>query len=213
MVSPTKNPPAIGASAASYSAVPRDGMPSPDLNPPSPNPDPYSSLSGQNLPGSQYLSPEQAETSRLFGNRDSTHIAPSILSRDSTRESILPPGTPEEAGSRASWSSGAELAGAAGGMAGSDFAAGRRPNAARGQSNLAHSTVGWNNTSTDRLSTSDEDDGQGHIAPAGAAGMSEKPAWASDGGYQPKRSRKWLWAGVALGALLIVGLGVGLGVG
>jgi hypothetical protein len=83
--------------------------------------------------------------------------------------------------------------------------------------------VGWNNTSNDRLSVSDEDDGQGHIAPAAAAGvrgaaggaatMSEKPAWAREGGRAPKRSRKWLWIGLAILALLVVGLAVGLGVG
>jgi hypothetical protein len=93
-----------------------------------------------------------------------------------------------------------------------------RPVNPRGQSNLAHSSVGWNNTDNDRLSA-DEDEEQGHIAPAsaaagaGAATMSEKPAWAQEGGYASKKSRKGLWIAAGLGALVIIGLAVGLGVG
>lgn len=76
------------------------------------------------------------------------------------------------------------------------------------------------NVSDDRLSTSEEDDGQGHIAPAGAlggaaglgaAGLSEKPAWAPS--PYKKKSRTWLWVGLGVAALIVVGLGVGLGVG
>lgn len=62
----------------------------------------------------------------------------------------------------------------------------------------------------------------GHIAPAGAAAaggaaaatMSEKPAWAREGGYAPKKSRKvFIWIGAGIAALVVVGLAVGLGVG
>ena len=85
---------------------------------------------------------------------------------------------------------------------------------------MHHSTVGWNNASNDRLSVSDEDDGVGHIAPAAAAGagvgaatLSEKPAWAHETGAPRKKSRLCLWIGLGVGALIVIGLAVGLGVG
>ena len=221
MVSPSK-PSAVNTSDASYSAVPNPDVASPDLNNLTASPDPN--------PRDSYLSPEGTNTPIL--GRDSMYMpAPSLMSRDSTHESLLRASSPGT--NRNSWSSGAGLAAGASGLAGdvSTFPAAsetqpdmqRRPNTQRGQSNLQHSSVGWNNTSNDRLSVSDEDDGQGHIAPAaagaglgagaGAAALSEKPAWAREGGRAPKRSRKWLWIGLAVLALLVVGLAVGLGVG
>ena len=88
-------------------------------------------------------------------------------------------------------------------------------NRGRGQSNLAHSTLGWNNTSDDRMSY-DDDDGQGHVTPAaagaGLAGFPEKSHW--DAGHGAKKSRKWLWLGLGVGALVILaGAGIGLGIG
>jgi len=200
MVSPTK-PPGVNTSNATYSSVPNPDVASPDLNEMSPS------------NRDSYLSPEGVNTPIL--GRDSMFMpAPSMISRDSTYDSLLTPGTP---GLRSSWGSNAALGG---GMIGADDS--RRPSVARGQSNLQHSTVGWNN-SDERM---DEDDGQGHIAPSTAAAisarsnlrtdpatMSEKPAWARDGGNGPRKSRKWLWIGLGVLALLAVGLGVGLGIG
>lgn len=88
-----------------------------------------------------------------------------------------------------------------------------------GRSGLAHSAVPY--ASGERLSTSDEDDEQGHITPAVAAigtgaaarGTSEKPKWAE---YEPskgKKNRRWLWAALAALLIIAIGLGVGLGVG
>jgi len=92
----------------------------------------------------------------------------------------------------------------------------RRANAGRGQSNLAHSTLGWNNSTNDRLSTSDDDE-QGHPTPAAAGAaagaLNEKSPRLASSGYQSKKSRKWLWLGIAAGALLAIALAVGLGVG
>jgi glucan 1,3-beta-glucosidase len=82
----------------------------------------------------------------------------------------------------------------------------------RGQSNLAHSSVGWNNTSDDRISTSDEDEEQGHVAPAAA--LSEKDQYPAGYPYPAKKSRKGLWIGLGVAALIVAaGLGIGLGVG
>ncbi len=149
--------------------------------------------------------------------------APSIISRDSTHASL--PGTPSLYDKRQSWSSGTALAAAAGGIAGAEG----RPKAGRGQSGLAHSTTpyGGSNGSADRLSTSDEEEAQGHIAPgavaAGAvrsptAGLNEKyPRWSEqplDEKNGRRKSRKGLWICLGAGALLLlIGLGVGLGVG
>lgn len=88
-----------------------------------------------------------------------------------------------------------------------------------GRSGLAHSTVAYE--SGDRLSTSEEDDEQGHITPAVAAigagtaarGFSEKPRWADHESGQGKKNRKWLWAALAALLIVAIGLGVGLGVG
>ena len=83
--------------------------------------------------------------------------------------------------------------------------------------------MGWNNTSNDRLSVSDEDDGVGHVAPAGgvgagagaaAGGLGEKSSWSNDGLYtSKKKSRKAWWIAGGVGLLLVIGLAVGLGVG
>jgi hypothetical protein len=76
--------------------------------------------------------------------------------------------------------------------------------APRGQSNLAHSSLGWNNTDNERPSVD---------AAAPLPAISEKtPRWASNG--EEKKSRKKLWIGLGVLALLLAaGLGVGLGVG
>ena len=84
----------------------------------------------------------------------------------------------------------------------------RRPTAARGQSNLAHSTLGWNRTD-DRSST--DDNLPGHkIDPASAAVILNEKQWVT--GYRAK-SRRWLWVGIGVGVLIAIALGVGLGVG
>ncbi|KAK4689279.1 glucan 1,3-beta-glucosidase, partial [Tremellales sp. Uapishka_1] len=180
-----------------YTSIPTHGPSSPD---------PYANLAGPNDSG-DYL-----------GRRGSAYLpAPSILTRDSTYGSL--PGTPPlgENDHRASWASGAPLAGAAG-LAG--VRQGARANASRGQSSLAHSNLGWNNT--DHATAADDDQEQGHITPAaaglgayaGAAGLSEKsPRWAGARDPSPKRSRKWLWAILAAAVLAVIALAVGLGVG
>jgi glucan 1,3-beta-glucosidase len=118
MVSPTKgraNAPSPLPADAQYSAVPA-GEPSPN-NSPNPN-DPYSNLSGNALPESAFLSPDQPDVS-LLGRHDSTlYPAPSIISRDSTHASLS--GTPSLRDNRASWGSGTALAAAEAGIAGAD---------------------------------------------------------------------------------------------
>ena len=111
MVSPTR-PSNVNTADASYSAVPNPQVGSPDLNRMGASPDindPYANLSGQNLPRNSYLSPEGIETPIL--GRDSMHMpAPSMISRDSTHESLLA-GTPNLDSNRSSWGSNAALAG------------------------------------------------------------------------------------------------------
>ncbi|WVQ73941.1 hypothetical protein IAR50_003522 [Cryptococcus sp. DSM 104548] len=168
---------------------------------------------------STFLDPEAAN---LLGRPDSTFMpAPSLLSQDSSaRNSITLIGASPSLGygdHRDSWASGAALNPGAEGM-------GTRSNVG---SNLAHSSVPWgenSRNSTDRLSASDEDDEQGHITPAvaaigtglGAGAVSEKPRWAESSEMVPgsqKKSRKWLWAALIAGLLVVIALAVGLGVG
>ncbi|WWC69986.1 uncharacterized protein I206_103930 [Kwoniella pini CBS 10737] len=207
-----------------YTAVPNPGVSSPtqaDFPSPDPNSNAdqaYSALGERNIRDSSLLSPgtPDPETANLFSRSGSEYMpAPSIMTRDSTYSSL--PGTPPLRGDdRKSWGSGVGLAAAAEGIAGAES---RRPGSVRAPSNLAHSSLGWNNTTNDRLSVSDEDDEQGHITPAvagiGAAEVqNEKPRWAEVGGESPKKkSRKALWAGLLLGLLALIALGVGLGVG
>lgn len=182
--------------------------------------DPYANLSSQALSPNAYLSPspENPETSQLLG-RDSMHMpAPSMMSRNSTI-----PGTPPLGGdNRASWGSGAGLAGAAGGIAGSQVSYRLQRIRIKLILQLPRGRSGLAATPTSRLSVSDADDdefNQGHIAPsaavaggAGAAGLNEKRDYAGEGGGG--KSRKKLWIGLGAAALLLlVGLGVGLGVG
>ncbi|WVQ79932.1 hypothetical protein IAT38_002033 [Cryptococcus sp. DSM 104549] len=188
-----------------------DASPDPNLSPDPAAADPNRDLA--------LLGPEGAA---LLGRPGSEYLpAPSIMSRDSTRLSMLG-GTPVMGGEhRDSWGSGVGLAGAEAGIAGAS--AGRRASPTRSQSGLAqHSALGWNNTDNDRLSVSDEDEEQGHITPAvaaigaggsGAGALSEKPRWADKSGDGKKRGRKWLWALLALGLLALIALGIGLGVG
>ncbi|WWC89117.1 uncharacterized protein L201_004035 [Kwoniella dendrophila CBS 6074] len=192
-----------------YTAVPNPGTSSPTVGE-FPSPDP-------NYREGSYLSPDP-ETSNLFGRPGSEYMpAPSIMTRDSTYSSL--PGTPPLRGDeRKSWGSNVGLAAAASSVAGAET---RRPgSAARAPSNLAHSSLGWNNTNNDRLSVSDEDEEQGHITPAvagiGAAEIqNEKPRWAEVGAEQPskKKNRKLIYGGICLGLLALIALGVGLGVG
>jgi glucan 1,3-beta-glucosidase len=118
MVSPTK-PSSVNTSGATYSAVPNPAVASPELNTmssPDPN-DPYANLSAPNARDSAYLSPEGADAPIL--GRDSMYMpAPSLISRDSTHESLLGAQTPNLPGSRSSWGSNMALSGAAAGMAG-----------------------------------------------------------------------------------------------
>ncbi|ODN80622.1 hypothetical protein L202_02809 [Cryptococcus amylolentus CBS 6039] len=173
---------------------------SPDLNAsPNPNRD------------SAFVDPEAAN---LLGRPDSTFMpAPSLMSRDSTRNSITLVGGSPSLGlgdHRDSWASGAAL----------NPSEGARGNA--GSSNLANSAPwGANSRTPSRLSTSDEDDEQGHITPAVAAigtglgaGVEGEKRWAQvDENESPKKSRKWLWAALIVGALAVIALAVGLGVG
>jgi len=92
MVSP------VNTSGATYSSVPNPDIASPDLN---------NHMSPSNR--DSYLSPEGIETPIL--GRDSMFMpAPSMISRDSTHDSLLTPGTPGTPGMRSSWGSNAALA-------------------------------------------------------------------------------------------------------
>jgi hypothetical protein len=103
MVSPTKQP----LSNPDYSAVP-SASPDPNMSP---------NLGGNPRPSSAYLSPELSETAMMRRQSD-LFPAPSLMSRDSTHESLL--GAHNLPGSRGSWGSGVGLAGAAGGIAGAE---------------------------------------------------------------------------------------------
>lgn len=112
MVSPTR-PTSVNTSGATYSAVPNPDVASPELNRPSPDiNEPHARRD------SAYLSPEGADTPIL--GRDSMYMpAPSMISRDSTHESLLTPGAGLPS-SRSSWGSNAALAAGAAGIAGSE---------------------------------------------------------------------------------------------
>ncbi|WWC94566.1 hypothetical protein V866_001413 [Kwoniella sp. B9012] len=203
-----------------YTAVPNPGTSSP-TEPNSPSPDPNNSYQNPNPRDSSILSPPtpDPDTANLLGRPGSEYMpAPSIMTRDSTYSSL--PGTPPLRGDdRKSWGSGVGLAGAAEGISGVEQP--RRPGSVRAPSNLAHSSLGWNNPTNDRLSVSDEDDEQGHITPAmagiGAAEVqTEKPRWAEVKDFDStpkKKNKKLLLAGACVGVLAIVALAVGLGVG
>ncbi|OCF39284.1 glucan 1,3-beta-glucosidase [Kwoniella heveanensis CBS 569] len=207
--------PATDANQQAYTAVPNEGPSSP-TQPGFPSPDPNASSNVDR--NSNLLSPDP-DNAALFGGPGSEYLpAPSIMTRDSTYSSL--PGTPPLRGDeRKSWGSGVGLAAAAGGIAGSEAA--RRPGSmARAPSGLAHSSLGWNNTTNDRLSVSDEDEEQGHITPAvagiGAAEVqNEKPRWAETGAETSpkKKNRKLLYGCLCVGLLALIALGVGLGVG
>jgi len=118
MVSPTKSRPfPAPPRQPSYVSVPNPADVSPD-----PNADPYANLASQNFPESAVLSPDPYDASQLFGNRRRSDYmpAPSVISRDSTHESLLAPGTPNLDGNRSSWGSSAGLAGSAEAIAGAD---------------------------------------------------------------------------------------------
>jgi glucan 1,3-beta-glucosidase len=93
-------PSAVNTNDADYSAVPNPDVASPDLNNLAASPDPN--------PRDSYLSPEGTNTPIL--GRDSMYMpAPSLISRDSTHESLLRSSSPGT--NRNSWASGAALAG------------------------------------------------------------------------------------------------------
>ncbi|WVW84155.1 hypothetical protein I302_106184 [Kwoniella bestiolae CBS 10118] len=206
----------MAPSDPAYTAVPNPGPSSPSA-PDFPSPDPNNF--SHNPRDSSIMSPPtpDPDTANLLGRPGSEYLpAPSIMTRDSTYSSL--PGTPPLRGDeRKSWGSGVGLAAAAEGISGAES---RRPGNARAPSNLAHSSLGWNNTNNDRLSVSDEDEEQGHITPAvagiGAAEVqTEKPRWAEvvDSSPKKKRSKKLLLAGACVGLLALIALAVGLGVG
>ncbi|WVR06874.1 hypothetical protein IAU60_003910 [Kwoniella sp. DSM 27419] len=185
-----------------YSAVPHDPN-SPTMRSFSPDPNP-----GSNRNSYAMSPPTPGPDTGLLGRPDYMP-APSIMTRDSTYSSL--PGTPGLRGDdRRSWGSNAGLAAAVGGAA----AGGRPGSFARAPSALANSSsLGWNNTTNDRLSSSAEYEEQGHVAGAPAAMASEKPRWAAGAPPPRKRRSKWLWGGLCLALLALIALGVGLGVG
>nr|ODN93000.1 glucan 1,3-beta-glucosidase [Cryptococcus depauperatus CBS 7855] len=161
---------------------------------------------------SALLDPESAN---LLGRPGSEYLpAPSLMSRDSTQASLSILGSPGLGNaSRDSWGSADALATAAGGMA-------QRTSPKREPSALA------NPYSTDDRTSTSSDDEQGHITPAVAAigagafaasasgDLNEKPKWAEvkdtrDG----RKTRRWLWPALGAGAIILICLAVGLGVG
>ena len=114
---------------AAPSPIPRD-MSSPGLSPRETSPlnpnhrdmspgSPYTSLGGRGLPESALLTPEVAGQEQFF-RRGSDLPAPSLMSRDSTHESLSGRNTPGVPSNRNSWGSGVALAAAASGFAGED---------------------------------------------------------------------------------------------
>jgi len=117
MVSHTKSRPfPAPPGQPTYSSVPNPSF-SPDPAPGTYS-DPYASLGQRNLPENAFLSPEVDDT-QVFRRNSDYMPAPSVISRDSVRDSLFVPGTPNS-GDRSSWGSGTGLAAAAGGIAGAE---------------------------------------------------------------------------------------------